>query len=353
MGADKNFHFMKGNEAAAEAGIRAGCQGYFFYPLTPSSEIGEYMSRHLDDNGGVFVQAESEISAINMVMGAASSGARSMTGTSGVGFSLMTECISYMAGAEIPSVVVNVMRGGPGLGTLEPTQADYNQATKGPGHSGALVPVFAPSDTQEIVDQVIEAFDISEKYRTPVIVLYDAYTGQVMESVDFPPRKEKNTVYDWEFADEPHEQRVVRSGLGPAIFDHWKHLYAKYDLMKAELQRYEDYMTDDADIVLVAFGIVGRICRTAVDKAREAGLKVGLIRPQMINPFPTTAFDKFKGKNTKFLTIEMSYGQMIDDVTLAVGSSENSFFYRNEYGSTPKMSEVMGAINKLAKEGKI
>jgi 2-oxoglutarate ferredoxin oxidoreductase subunit alpha len=320
--------FIKGNEAAAEAAIRAGCKGFFFYPVTPSSEIGEYMSQYLNDRGGVFVQAESELSAINMMLGAAATGARVMTGTSGVGFSLMTEGLSYMAGCEVPAVVVDVMRAGPGLGGLAPTQADYNQMTKAPGHGGHMMPVYAPSCGQEIVDHVRDAFEIAEKYKTPVGILYDGFTGQLMESVEFFEAFKKEPDFDWALDDKKGRgNRIIRSGYGVKIDGHIKDLYGKYDKMKAELQRWEEIETDDAEIILTAFGILGRIGKTAVKKARQEGIKLGLIRPVCISPFPVKAYQKFAGKDIPILVIEMNYGLMRDDVVLAVGESRNVHFY--------------------------
>lgn len=343
-----DFHFMKGNEAAAEAAIRAGVDGFFFYPLTPSSEIGEYMASNLEEYGGKFVQAESEIAAINMMFGGAAVGSRVMTGTSGVGLSLMTECISYMAGAEVPAVIVTVMRSGPGLGSLEPTQGDYNQVTKACGHGGHFIPVYAPSNAQEIVNSVVEAFDTAEHYRTPVVVAYDGYTGQVMESVDFPDVSKERKQNDWCLDDSVgRKHRVVRSGYAGFIGDHLKDLFGKYDRMNNELQRFESYKTEDADIILSAFGIVGRVCRSVVDKARAEGLKVGMIRPIIISPFPKNAFAPFKDTNVKFLTVEMSYGLMVNDVTLALGSDKNSYLYRKENGSLPRVAEILDQILKM------
>lgn len=346
------LHFMKGNEAAAEAAIRAGCKGYFFYPLTPSSEIGEYMAVHLSKrNGGKFVQAESEVAAINMMFGGASTGTRVMTGTSGCGYSLMSEGISYMTGAEVPAVIVDVMRGGPGLGSLEPTQADYNQVTRGTGHGGHMFPVFAPSNAQEIVDNVTEAFEVSERYRTPVVVLYDGCTGQVMEKVRFPEDQEAPAENSWAFTDgRGRERRVLRSGYAAQIPGHWKHLFEKYDRMKAELQRYESYLCEDADIILVAFGIVARICRSVVNQARAEGLRVGMIRPTIISPFPEKAFEPYRGTGTQFLTVEMSYGEMVHDVTVAVGDASRSHFYRNEFGSRPSAGEILEAVRRMSEE---
>ena len=343
-------YFLKGNSAAAEAAIRTGCKGYFFYPVTPSSEIGEHMSQYLAEHGGVFVQAESEIAAVNMLMGGASAGVRVMTGTSGVGFSLMTEGISYMAGAEVPAVIIDVMRGGPGLGTLEPTQSDYNQLTKAPGHGGHMIPVFAPGSVQEIVDAVFRSYDVAFKFRTPVGILYDAYTGQMMESVIFPESKTAVDVTDWALDNTERKSRVVRSGYGVNIMPHWEELYAKYDRMKAELQEWEELNTDDAAIILCGFGLVGRICRSVAQKARAKGIPAGVIRPKMISPFPAKAFERFREGKKFFLTVEMSYGQMINDVTVALGDGKRSRFFRNRYGSLPRMAEILGAVEELWEE---
>lgn len=347
------INFMKGNEAAAEAAIRAGCEGFFFYPLTPSSEIGEYMALNLEKAGGKFAQSESEIAVINMMFGAAAGGARVMTGTSGVGYSLMSEGISYMAGAEVPAVIIDVMRGGPGLGSLEPTQADYGQVTKASGHGGHMIPVYAPSNAQEIVDCVSVAFDTAERFRSPVTVLYDGYTGQVMESVEFPEKKLEKRPNTWALNYEPGRKgRVIRSGYGSNLGEHTFDLYTKFDRMKAELQQFEEYKTDDADIILVAFGIVGRLCKSLVAKARSEGMKVGLIRPIMVSPFPTKAFEKYKGTATRFLTVEMNYGQMVGDVNLALGEDKNSSFYRARCGTLPRRAEIMEQLYLLKGEKK-
>ncbi len=344
------IHFMKGNEAVAEAAIRAGVDGFFFYPLTPSSEIGEYMAVHLEEAGGQFVQAESEISTINMLMGGASIGAKVMTGTSGVGFSLMTEGLSYMAGAELPAVVVDVMRAGPGLGSLEPTQADYNQL-KACGHGGHLIPVYAPSNAQEIVDLVGKAFSISQEYRTPVIIAYDGYTGQVMERVSFPPQKKEKNSNDWCFDDTPGRPgRVIRSGYAGCIGPHLKKLGEKYASMRQALPEYEEYRTEDADVILVAFGIVGRVCRSVVDRARKEGYKVGLIRPVTLVPFPREVFRKLRGKGKQLLVVEMSFGQMAADVAVSLGCDDGLHFYRDECCAIPKTAQILEQVKALAKE---
>lgn len=341
-------NFMKGNQAAAEAAIRAGCRSYFWYPLSPQSEVGEYMSAHMPETGGLVLQAESEVAAINMVFGAASVGKRVMTSSSGCGVSLMMEGLSYIASAELPMVLLDVMRGGPGLGSLLPTQADYYQLVKGGGHGGYRMPVLAPGSVQELVDHMVESFDIAEKYRTPVSILIEGITGQMMEAVEFPETKPRPQPADWALTGcEGREKRIIRTGYGPDLPSHSEDLYRKYDKMKEELQRCEEYFTEDAEIILVGFGIVGRICKSAVRKAREQGLKVGLIRPITLWPFPDKVFRKYWDTDIEFLTIEMSHGQMYDDVTLAVDSRKHSHFLRHYGGGIPQINEIIEKVKSI------
>lgn len=341
---------MKGNEAAAEAAIRAGLRGFFGYPLTPSSEIPEYIAANFD---GVFIQAESELASINMMMGAAAAGNRVMTGTSGCGFSLMTEGISYMAAMEVPGVIIDVMRVGPGVGSLEPTQGDYNQL-KACGHGGHVIPVFAPSTVQEVVDLTTKAFDVADDYRTPVVVATDGSIGQMMENVVFsdepPVLKEK----PWSFEDSSkgHPVRVLRTNYGFAPGStHWADMFAKYDRIGEEIQECEEYMTEDADIIIVAFGSVARKCKSVIRIARGEGLKVGLLRPITLVPFPQKVFGKYRNKKAKFLDVEMSYGLMVNDVKVALGSDEHVHFFRDELGLMPKAKDILDAIHRL-EEGK-
>jgi 2-oxoglutarate/2-oxoacid ferredoxin oxidoreductase subunit alpha len=341
--------FMKGNEAAAEAAVRAGCLNYFFYPLTPQSEVGEYMVTRMPEVGGVALQAESEVSVINMVYGAAATGKRTMTSSSGCGISLMSEGLSYIASAEVPMVIVDVMRGGPGLGSLLPTQADYYQVVKGGGHGGYRMPVFGSSNVQELADNVFEAFDIAEKYRTPVAILIDPITGQMMEAVDFPEPICPPPAPAWALTGNAgRKKNVIRTGYGPNLPPHTEKLYKKYDIMREELQRWEECETEDADIILVGFGIVGRICKTVVKKARQQGLKVGLIRPITLWPFPEKVFARFEDKQVDFLTIEMNYGQMVEDVIIAAGNRKKVHFMRAYAALIPKVDEIFAKINEIA-----
>ena len=343
--------FMKGNEAAAEAAVRAGCRCYFFYPLTPQSEIGEYLVSRMPEVAGVVLQAESEVSAINMVFGAAATGKRTMTSSSGCGISLMAEGLSYMAAAELPMVVVDVMRGGPGLGSLLPTQADYYQMVKGGGHGGYRMPVYGSSNVQELADNVYEAFDIAEKYRTPVAVLIDPITGQMMEAVEFHDELSTKQAPEWALTGcEGRKKNVIRTGYGPNLPPHTEKLYKKYEKMNDELQRWEEYQTEDAEIILVGFGIVGRICKSAVRQAREQGLKVGLIRPIMLWPFPEKCFAKFRGKGIDFLTIEMNDGQMVEDVKIAVDCRKHSHFMRSYAALDPQVEEIMEKIKEIGSQ---
>jgi len=340
--------FMKGNEAAAEAAIRAGCRSYFFYPLTPQSEVGEYLSVHMPQVGGVALQGESEIAVINMVYGAAATGKRTMTSSSGCGISLMSEGLSYIASAELPTVILDVMRGGPGLGSLLPTQADYYQVVKGGGHGGYRMPVLAPSDIQELVDHVFNSFDIAEKYRTPVYILIEGVTGQMMEAVKFPEPLTPSAPPNWALTGcKNRKKNIIRTGYGNELPPHTEDLYKKYAKMREDLQKWEEYKTDDADVILVGCGIVGRVCRGIVQKARAQGLKVGLLRPITLWPFPEKGFEKFRGKDVDFLTIEMNDGQMYEDVTLAVDNKKHSHFFRSYGALIPKVNEVIEKIKKI------
>jgi len=341
--------FMKGNEAAAEAAVRAGCRCYFFYPLTPQSEIGEYLVTRMPEVGGVVLQAESEVAAINMVFGAAATGKRTMTSSSGCGISLMSEGLSYIAAAEVPVVIVDVMRGGPGLGSLLPTQADYYQVVKGGGHGGYRMPVFGSADVQELADNVFEAFDVAEKYRTPVAVLIDPITGQMMEAVEFPAPVPPKAPPAWALTGcAGRKKNVIRTGYGPNLPPHTEALYQKYGRMKDELQRWEEHETADADIILVGFGIVGRILKTVTAEARARGLKVGLIRPITMWPFPERGFAAASGKDVDFLTVEMNDGQMYEDVIVAVGDRRKVHFLRSYGALVPKTDEILAKIEELA-----
>ena len=343
------IRFMKGNEAAAEAAIRAGVDGFFGYPLTPSSEVPEYMAAHFN---GVFVQAESELASINMMLGASAAGNRVMTATSGCGFSLMTEGLSDMAAIELPAVVLDVMRVGPGVGSLEPTQGDYNQL-KACGHGGHVIPVYAPSTVQEYADCTTKAFDIADDYRTPVVVAVDGSIGQMMESVSFCDEKPALKDKPWSCKDssEGHPRKVLRSNYGFAPGStHWADMFDKYDRLTEELQECEEYMTEDAEIILVAFGSVARKCKTVIKKAREEGIRVGLLRPITLVPFPAKTFAKYRDKNLRFVDVEMNNGLMQNDLIVALGSDKNVSFSRDYLGLMPKTRDILDAVRKV-KEG--
>ncbi len=342
---------MKGNEALAEAAIRAGCHHFFGYPITPQTELAAYMSKKMPKIGGTYLQAESEIAAINMVLGASSAGVRAMTSSSSPGISLKTEGISYIAGSDVPALIINVQRGGPGLGGIQPSQADYWQATKATGHGDFQILVFAPSTVQEMVDFVSLAFDLGDKYRMPAMILADGMLGQMMEPVEFKEQNESAKVEKpWALTGHqfkrPHN--VVNSlYLKPADLERLvKERFARYETIKHTEQRAEEYLVDDADIVVVAYGASSRVARSAVNAARAQGVKAGLIRPITLWPFPTDALQKAAQHVKKFLAVEMSMGQMIDDVRLAIHDQKPVEFYGRTGGMIPTPAEVLDAIKK-------
>lgn len=344
---------MKGNEALGEAAIRAGCRLYFAYPITPQSELPEYLSRRMPEVGGVFLQAESEIAAINMVYGASGAGARVMTSSSSPGISLKQEGLSYIAGAELPCVVVNMARGGPGLGSIQPSQSDYLQATKGGGHGDYRLIVLAPASVQEIVDLTILAFDLADKYRNPVMIMGDGLLGQMMEPVTFPDEVKKDlppkpwATTGWK-KDRP--KNIINSlELQPErLEEHNRHLQAKYAQIAREETRWDEYLTQDAEVVVVAYGTVARIARSAVDAAREKGIKAGLFRPITLWPYPYDALGRLAEVAKNFLTVEMNCGQMVEDVRLAVNGRRPVYFYGRSGGMVPTPEEVLAEIEKLA-----
>lgn len=345
--------FMKGNEALAMAAIEAGCRYYFGYPITPQSDIPEYMSRELPRLGGEFIQAESEIASINMLLGASATGVRAMTSSSSPGISLKQEGISYMAGAELPGVIVNICRSGPGLGGIDASQADYFQAVKGGGHGGYHIIVLAPSSVQEMYDLTMLAFDLSDIYRMPAMVFGDSVIGQMKESLTPNPRPAcelppKNWVVRGKGVGE---QRVVKSlylGDGELEAHNWK-LHARYAELKEKEARWEEFMLDDADFLVTAFGSAARIAKSAVMSAREQGLKVGLLRPITLFPFPEKAFRAVTGRCKKVLDIELNAGQMVEDVRLSVTAGTDVFFYGRPpgAGSLPTPEELLEQIRKL------
>lgn len=347
--------FMAGNEAIAEAAIQAGCRYYFGYPITPQNEIGEYLAWRLPEVGGAFLQAESELAAIYMVFGASGAGARVMTSSSSPGISLMQEGISYIAAAELPCVIVNMMRGGPGLGGIQPSQSDYFQATKGGGHGDYHLLVFAPSTGQEAADLTILAFDVADKYRNPVMILGDGNIGQMMEPIEFKlaerasvaPRK------DWALTGARGRPRnlIKTLYLDPMILEKRNQEIANklHEAAKNEI-RFESYLTEDADIVIAAYGTVARIAKTATKLLREKGLRVGLLRPISLWPFPYQAFSQMAETVEDFLVIEMSMGQMIEDVKLGICGRSRINFYGRAGGIVPSYEEIVGQVEKIVKE---
>ena len=345
---------MKGNEAIAEAAVQAGCRYYFGYPITPQSEIPEYMSRRLPEVGGVFLQAESEIAALNMVYGAAGAGARAMTSSSSPGIALKQEGISYIAGAQLPCVVVNIVRGGPGLGSIQPAQSDYYQATRGGGHGDYRVVVFAPASVQEAVELTQRAFDVADQYRMPAMILGDGVIGQMMEPVEMPeykPRplpKKDWAATGWDGKSRP--RAVINSLYIEADRCEELNLALKKqyeEIAKNECMVEEQYM-DDAEYVIAAYGTTARIALTAIRQARAQGVKAGLIRPITLWPFPSEAFARAAQKAKKFLTVEMSLGQMVDDVRIAVNGARPVEFYGRTGGVIPGVGEITRQILKLA-----
>ncbi len=347
---------MCGNEALGEAAIIAGCDAYFGYPITPQNEVTAYMSRRMPEEGRVFVQSESELAAINMVFGASATGKRAMTSSSSPGISLMQEGISYLAGAELPAVVVNVMRGGPGLGNIAPSQGDYFQSTRGGGHGDYRTIVLGPSSVQELVDCMPLAFDLADQYRMPVVVLADGILGQMMEPIVLSKNsklKTKNSKLpkkDWALTGaEGRKQNIVRSLWLPegALEKHNNKLKAKYEQIEKNEVLCEQYEVDDAKIVVVAYGVAARIVRGAVNKAREEGIKVGWIRPITLWPFPTEQISKAADEFRIFLTVEMSLGQMVEDVKLAVTGKAPVLFYGRAGGGVPTVDEILDKIKEL------
>ena len=340
---------MKGNEALAEAVIRAGCKGYFGYPITPQSEILEYLTAEARQRGMVVLQVESELAAINMVYGAAGAGVRAMTSSSSPGMSLMQEGLSYIACAELPCLVVNVNRGGPGLGTIQPSQGDYFQSTKGGGHGDYRLLVLAPASVQEMADFVFEGFDLAEKYRNPVLILADGALGQMMEKVVFRQYdpKDHETAKPWATTGKtPDRERNIITSLHiqpEKMEDINKHLQEKYQRMQSEA-RCEIIHGDDAEVLVVAYGLAARICHSAVETARARGMKVGLLRPQTLYPYPTPALVELASKVRAMHVVELNAGQMVEDVRLAVNGKVPVTFYGRMGGVVPSPDEVFHSI---------
>ncbi len=340
---------IKGNEAVVKGAILAGCRAYYGYPITPASEIAEAAAYYLPQVGGVFLQAESEVAAINMVYGAASAGIRVMTASSSPGISLKQEGISYLAGSELPCVIVDIMRGGPGLGNIAPSQGDYNQIVKGGGHGEYKLLVLAPNCAQEMCDLTMLAFELADKYRNPAIVLADGFIGQMMEPVEFPEPRPGVPEKPWALHGDIHDQeRLITSiELEPEIMEkHVLHLQEKYAQIEKEEIRYETYRTEDAEIVLVGYGIVSRLLQTVVDLMRDDGYRVGLLRPISLWPFPKPQISELTEQVKAFFVVEMSNGQMVDDVRLVVNGRKPVWFYSRMGGVVPSVEEIRQALTK-------
>ncbi|MBE7061911.1 MAG: 3-methyl-2-oxobutanoate dehydrogenase subunit VorB [Clostridiales bacterium] len=344
---------MKGNEALAEAAIMSGCMHYFGYPITPQTEVAAYMSKRMPKIGGVFLQAESEVAAINMVIGVSACGKRVMTSSSSPGISLKSEGISYLAGCELPALIVNVQRGGPGLGGIQPSQSDYFQAIKGGGHGDYHLIVLAPASVQEMVDLTFKGFDLADKYRMPSMILADGTLGQMMEPVSLDLGEVKKYDKPWATTGtSTHEGRnVVNSlSLSPAQLEEWNiNRYKRYAEIEKNEVMYEEFMMDDAEICIVAFGIAARISKNAIMEARKRGIKVGMIRPITLWPFPKEILNKAADKVKAFLSVELNMGQMVDDVKLAINCKKPVHFYGRTGGVLMTPEEVVNKLTEIEK----
>lgn len=352
---------MKGSEAIAEAAIRAGARFFFGYPITPQTEIPEYMSARMPEVGGCFLQAESEVAAINMVYGAASTGARVITSSSSPGVSLKQEGISYCAGAQLPCVILNVMRGGPGLGSIQASQGDYNQAVKGGGNGDYHLITYAPSSIQEAIDIFSFAFDKAEKYRVPVLFLADGIMAQMMEPVEMPemvdfkvdPEKKPWAATGWKPGDDPAKRAVINSLYinTEELTVHNNNLQATYREIEKNEVLYEAYMTEDADYVITAFGTVARIAKSAINELREQGIKVGLFRPITVWPFPYKELAEASKNAKALLDVEANEGQMLQDVKLAINGAKPVEYFGHCGSLMPTTDEIVAKILEM-KEGK-
>jgi 2-oxoglutarate ferredoxin oxidoreductase subunit alpha len=344
---------MKGNEALAEAMIRAGCDAYFGYPITPQSEVLEYLARECHQRTGmVALQAESEVAAINMIYGAAGCGKRVMTTSSSPGISLMQEGLSYIASAQLPCVVANVNRGGPGLGTIQPAQGDYFQSTKGGGHGDYHLIVLAPNSVQEMVDHVLLGFEMGEKYRNPVMILTDGAIGQMMEQVElFDQMERTKTAPDWATTGrKPGKDREYITSLfiEPEKMESINHeLQKKYKTIEENEVRYQTFNVDDADYILTGYGLAARICTKVMELGREKGYKIGLVRPITLYPFPTKVYRDLAPKIKGILDVEMNAGQMVEDVRLSVGDKTRVEFYGRTGGIIPSPDEILEHFEKI------
>ena len=343
---------MKGNEALAEAAIKSGCRHFFGYPITPQTEVAAYMAKRMPKIGGTYLQAESEVAAINMVLGAASAGVRVMTSSSSPGISLKTEGISYIAGSDLPCLIINVQRGGPGLGGIQPSQSDYWQATRATGHGDFHILVFAPATIQEMVDLVYTAYDKADEYRMPSMILADGMLGQMMEPVEFP-EKEADHQIEKPWATTGHQNKRPHNITNSLYLDPNEleqkvvERFKRYEIIKEKEPMAEEYLVEDAEIVLVSFGATARIVKSAVNSARAMGIKAGMIRPITLWPFPEKVIRKAAKTADCFLSVEMNMGQMVDDVRLAVNGEKPVFFFGRTGGIIPSPAEVLGEIQKI------
>ena len=346
---------MKGNEAIAEAAIRAGCLHYFGYPITPQTEVAHYMAKKLPKVGGVFLQAESEVAAINMVYGAGSTGTRVLTSSSSPGISLKQEGLSYIAGYQVPAVVVYIDLGGPGLGGIQPAQSDYFQATRGGGHGDYRQIVLAPSSVQELYELTVEAFNLSDRYRMVTMILGDGILGQMMEVVEFrdsEPIERQETPWATVGHGFEREQNIITSiHLSPAVLEKMnQNLQDKYKIITEKECRYELFNAEDADLFIVAYGTVARIAKSVIELAKQEGMKVGLVRPITVWPFPTQAFEKVMDRAKAFLTVEMSAGQMLEDVMLAVQGRKPVYFHGRMGGMVPVRDDILAKLREIKQQ---
>lgn len=340
---------IKGNEAVVKGALLAGCTHYFGYPITPASEIAQAAAFYFPLMGHTFIQAESEIAAMNMVYGAAAAGRRVMTASSGPGISLKQEAISYMAGAELPCVIVDVMRAGPGLGNIWPEQSDYNQIVKGGGHGNYRNIVIAPNSAQEMCDITMKAFDLADQFRNTCVVLADAYIGQMMEPVEFTTTRAKVARKDWAvYGDSDSKKNLISSILmnTELLEKHNIKLQQKYAQIAQTSVMFEDYFCSDAELILIGYGIVSRMLQSVVDNMRAAGQKIGMLRPISLFPFPTEKIQALARSNAKFLVVELSNGQMVDDVRLALNGKSEIFFYSRMGGAVPSVKEIIEVAKK-------
>ena len=342
--------FMKGNDAIVHGALLAGCEAYFGYPITPASEIAETASKMFPEAGAVFLQAESEIASIQMVFGAASAGVRAMTGSSGPGISLMQEGISYLAGAELPCVIADIMRGGPGLGNIGPEQGDYFQMVKGGGHGNYRNIVLAPNSVQEMCDMTIHAFELADRYRNPAVVLADGALGQMMEAVELPEPSAPRPAKEWAVTGEA----ATRGNLITSIYlrneeleKHNEKLQAKYRRVEEKEILWQEHLVEDAEWLLVAYGISSRVARATADEARLRGMKIGLLRPITLFPFPSQRLHELAARIRSVLVVELSYGQLLEDVRLAVNGRVPVRLLGRAGGMIPTEEEVLTAIKKM------